>query len=279
VAVARRPLDETLVTRGCALDLEEARSLIASGRVLVGGAPALHAARGVSSAEPVVVLSVDRFVGRGGEKLEAALERFAVDPSGRTALDAGSSTGGFTDCLLQHGAAKVLAVDVGRAQLHGTLLQDPRVVSLERTNIRDLEPDEVRRHLEGQLASIVTVDLSFTSVTTHVRHLVELAMPGADFIVLVKPQFEVDKVTASKGNGVISDPGAWAGALSRCATAMETAGAGIMGAMASPIRGAEGNVEFLLHAVIGRERAGGAALDAVLGRALDDGCALLADSR
>jgi 23S rRNA (cytidine1920-2'-O)/16S rRNA (cytidine1409-2'-O)-methyltransferase len=271
VAAARRPLDQVLVARGSARDLEEARSLIESGRVVVGGAPALHPARRVSSAEPILVLPLARFVGRGGEKLEAALERFAVSVAGRTALDAGSSTGGFTDCLLQQGAVRVLAVDVGRAQLHHRLLQDPRVVSMERTNIRDVDPAAVRQHLDGDLASIVTVDLSFTSLAAHAPHLVALAVPGADLVALVKPQFEVDRATASKGSGVIRDPEAWAGVLARCASALQSAGAGIMGAMASPIRGAEGNVEFLLHARRGIASSSGAGLE----EALAEGIALL----
>jgi 23S rRNA (cytidine1920-2'-O)/16S rRNA (cytidine1409-2'-O)-methyltransferase len=243
----RRPLDQVLVTRGLADDLEVARALIADGRVLVGGAVALHAARGVTAAEPIVVSQPARFVGRGGDKLDAALERFAIDVRGLDALDAGASTGGFTDCLLQRGARRVLAVDVGHDQLHERLWADDRVVVAERTNVRDLTADVVSRALGGP-AAVVTVDLSFTSVTEHVRSLTGLAAAGAELVVLVKPQFEVDRRTASRGRGIVTSPAAWRDVLERAASALEAAGAGIMGAMASPLRGASGNAEFFVWA-------------------------------
>lgn len=248
--MTRRPLDRVLVDRGLAGSLEEARALVAAGRVLVGGAPATTPARAVDRAEPLQVVVPERFVGRGGVKLDGALEAFAVDVTGSRALDVGSSTGGFTDCLLSRGARRVLAVDVGRHQLHERLRTDPRVVSSESTNVRDLEPGVVAAALGGP-PTILVADLSFTSLGAHAGALVGLADDGADLVVLVKPQFEVDRATASRGRGVVTDPDAWRSAIARCASAFESAGAGIMGIVPSQVRGASGNVEFFLHAVVG----------------------------
>jgi 23S rRNA (cytidine1920-2'-O)/16S rRNA (cytidine1409-2'-O)-methyltransferase len=184
-----------------------------------------------------------RFVGRGGEKLDAALARFGVDVEGKRALDAGASTGGFTDCLLQRGASEVVAVDVGYGQLHERLRADGRVVVRERTNVRDLAPGDL-----GELFPLVVADLSFISLRTVAEALVGQADPGADLVLLVKPQFEAGRAEAAKGRGVIRDPGVWKRALRDVSAALAAAGAAIMGAMASPLRGADGNVEFLLHA-------------------------------
>jgi len=246
---------------------------VADGRVLVGGAPALTAARAVARGEPIRVLEPRRFVGRGGDKLDGALELLGVEVRGRTALDVGASTGGFTDCLLSRGARLVLAVDVGRAQLHERLLADPRVRSLEGTNVRDLQPVDVAGFLGGP-AEVVTADLSFTSLTGHLATLVGLGAPDATLVVLVKPQFEVDHATASRGRGVIRDPGDWRAALDRCVSAIRAAGAGIMGVVASPLPGASGNAEFFVHALSGgsaREGDVGAALDDAIGVALARG--------
>jgi 23S rRNA (cytidine1920-2'-O)/16S rRNA (cytidine1409-2'-O)-methyltransferase len=243
VAVRRR-LDAELVRRGLAPSRTAAQELIAAGRVLVAGSVAERAARQVSPAEPVVVTGdPDRFVGRGGEKLDAALDHFGIDVSGRNALDAGASTGGFTDCLLQRGAARVTAVDVGRGQLHERLRADPRVMSKERTNIRNLTPDD----LAWAPFEVVVADLSFISLRTVAAALVGLAAPGADLVVLVKPQFEAGKAEVDRGRGVIRDPAVWADTLIRAIGALEAEGAAMMGAMVSPLRGADGNVEFLAH--------------------------------
>ena len=205
----------------------------------------------VADAEPVELVGPPpRFVSRGGEKLDAALERFGIDVAGRTALDAGSSTGGFTDCLLQRGAARVVAVDVGRGQLDLRLRRDPRVVVMERTNVRHLSPAT----LGDQGFDIVTADLAFVSLRTVASVLVGLAAPGADLVALVKPQFEAGRVEASRGRGVIRDPGVWARAVVGVRDAFAAAGAAMMGLMRSPLLGAEGNVEFLAHF-----RAGGGA--------------------
>lgn len=184
-----------------------------------------------------------RFVSRGGFKLEAALDRFGIDVSGVRVVDVGSSTGGFTDCLLQHGAERVVAIDVGRNQLHEKLRVDPRVQVLEKTDVRAVDVAEI-----GGPARLVVADLSFISVRLVARELLVLTAVPGDLIVLVKPQFEAQKVEADKGRGVIRDPIVWQRTISAAAGALEDAGAAIMEVMVSPIRGGEGNVEFLVHA-------------------------------
>jgi 23S rRNA (cytidine1920-2'-O)/16S rRNA (cytidine1409-2'-O)-methyltransferase len=184
-----------------------------------------------------------RFVSRAGEKLAAALDRFGIDPDGVRALDAGASTGGFTDCLLQRGASQVVAVDVGYGQLHERLRADPRVEVHERRNVRELAAGDL-----GGPFALVVADLSFISLRTVLPNIVALAAPGADLVTLVKPQFEAGREDASRGRGVIRDPAVWRRVLDDVVYAYEARGAAIMGAMVSPITGAEGNVEFLLHA-------------------------------
>ena len=237
----RRRLDAELVRRGLAESRTQARTLIEAGRVRVAGAPAPKASRMVDAGEPVLVDGdPPRYVGRGGEKLEAALDGFGLDPSGLRALDAGASTGGFTDCLLQHGASHVVALDVGHGQLHERLRADPRVTVLERTNLRHVDPAEL-----GAFPAIVA-DLSFISLTAVMERLLQLSAPGAWLVLLVKPQFEAGRQQVSRGRGVITDPEEWRGALARVATEAAARGAGVRGAVPSPLRGAEGNVEFLL---------------------------------
>jgi 23S rRNA (cytidine1920-2'-O)/16S rRNA (cytidine1409-2'-O)-methyltransferase len=184
-----------------------------------------------------------RFVSRGGEKLDAALDRFTIDPVGVRALDAGASTGGFTDCLLQRGAARVVALDVGHGQLHERLRADPRVEVHERRNVRDLAPRDL-----GEPFPLVVADLSFISLRAVLPHLLDQAAPGADLVLLVKPQFEAGRDEASRGRGVIRDPEVWRRVLEEVVVALGGYGAAIMGAMPSPITGADGNVEFLVHA-------------------------------
>ncbi len=213
--------------------------------MVVGGAPAAKPARLVAPGDPIVILGPpSRFVGRGGEKLDAALDRFAIVVAGRRALDAGSSTGGFTDCLLQRGATRVVAVDVGRNQLHERLAADARVERRERTDVRSLEPDDV-----GGRFPLVVADLSFISLRTVADALLSLSEPGADLVLLVKPQFEAGRVEVSRGRGVISDPSVWRGVLDETHAALRAHRAAIMGVMVSPLRGSDGNVEFLLHAL------------------------------
>jgi 23S rRNA (cytidine1920-2'-O)/16S rRNA (cytidine1409-2'-O)-methyltransferase len=232
-------------------------SLIEAGRVLVGGAPAAKASRLVAPDEPVVVLGDEpRYVGRGGEKLEAGLQYFGIDPAGLRVLDVGSSTGGFTDCLLQHGAAFVTALDVGHGQLHPRLRGDARVEVRERTDIRRAELHPAY--------DLVVGDVSFISLRLVAGPMVGALRPGGDAVVLVKPQFEVGKREASRGRGVIRDSALWREALVAAIDAFNHAGAAMMGAMVSPLRGADGNVEFLVHFKLGPPSLTGAAIDAVL---------------
>ncbi len=214
--------------------------------MLVSGSIADKPARLVSPAEPIELMGdPPPFVSRGGEKLRAALDRFGLDPTGWRILDAGASTGGFTDCLLQAGAASVVAVDVGHGQLHPKLRGHPRVVNLERLDIRQVD----RETVGGLPVDMVVADLSFISATRAVPVLTgEVAVPGAPLVVLVKPQFEAGRVEASRGRGVIRDPEIHRRTLGEVATALGDAGAVIMGAMPSPLTGHSGNVEFLLYA-------------------------------
>lgn len=181
---------------------------------------------------------------RGGEKLDAALVTFGVDVAGRRVLDAGASTGGFTDCVLQRGAASVVAVDVGYGQLHQRLRLDTRVEVRERVNVRELVPGDI-----DPPADVVVADLSFISLRTVAAALLACARPGADLVLLVKPQFEAGRAEAARGRGVIRDPVVRADALDAVAVHLQELGATIMGAMVSPLRGADGNVELLLHAI------------------------------
>jgi 23S rRNA (cytidine1920-2'-O)/16S rRNA (cytidine1409-2'-O)-methyltransferase len=236
------------VRRGLAPSRTHAHDIIARGAVLVGGAVADKPARLVAESEPIVVDTAGRrFVSRGGDKLDAALDRFPISVTGRRCLDAGASTGGFTDCLLQRGAASVTAVDVGYGQLHPRLRHDPRVEVRERTNIRTLAEEEDPDRFE-----LVVADLSFISLTVVVPVLAGvLAAPGADLVVLVKPQFEVGQVEASRGRGVVRDPTLRRLALENVASALVSSAATIMGAMASPVLGPAGNAEYLLWARTG----------------------------
>jgi 23S rRNA (cytidine1920-2'-O)/16S rRNA (cytidine1409-2'-O)-methyltransferase len=224
----------------------QAQELIAAGRVTVAGGPALKPARLVRADEPVRLTDPGpRFVSRGGEKLEGALRRFAVPVEGVRALDAGASTGGFTDCLLQHGARSVTAVDVGYGQLHERLRADDRVESHERTNLREVRPGDL-----GPPFDVVVADLSFISLRLVLPNLLALARPGAHLVLLVKPQFEAGRIEAARGRGVIRDPTVWRRVLGDVSAALRAQGAAIMGGMVSPLPGADGNVEFLLHAVL-----------------------------
>jgi 23S rRNA (cytidine1920-2'-O)/16S rRNA (cytidine1409-2'-O)-methyltransferase len=224
----------------------QAAALILEGRVLVGGAVADKPARLVAADEPVEMMGPGaRFVSRGGEKLAAALDRFAIDPTGWRALDAGASTGGFTDCLLQAGAASVVAVDVGHGQLDFGLRHDPRVMTEERLDIRRVTLDTVG----GSPVDLVTADLSFISIVLALPVLTgPVARPGAPLVALVKPQFEAGRAEASRGRGVVRDPEVHRRVLLSVGAALEAAGAAIMGVMPSPITGSAGNIEYLVHA-------------------------------
>ena len=240
--VVRRRLDVELVRRGLMSSQEMAQRAIDERRVLVGGALAERSARQVDAAEPIELVGPPpRFVGRGGEKLDAALERFAIDVSGYTVLDAGASTGGFTDCVLQRGASSVVAVDVGHQQLHERLRADNRVEVHERTNVRTWSADA----LGGRRFDLVVADLSFISLTAVAVPLTCRAV--GPLVVLIKPQFEAGRAEVSRGRGVIRSRESWEASLGHVQAAFACSGAAMIGLMVSPITGAEGNVEFLAH--------------------------------
>ena len=244
---SRRRLDAELVRRGLVASRDRAREAVASGRVTVNGAVAQKAARLVLPGDAVELAGPpDRYVSRGGEKLEGALAAFHLDVSGLGCCDVGASTGGFTDCLLQSGAAGVVAIDVGRAQMHERLVADPRVTAYERTDVRDVDPAAI-----GAPFELTTADVSFISLTSVMDCLAELAAQNAPVVVLVKPQFEVGRQEASRGRGVIRDPELWQVALDRVLESASAANLAPQAAVASPLKGAQGNVEFFLLLVKG----------------------------
>jgi 23S rRNA (cytidine1920-2'-O)/16S rRNA (cytidine1409-2'-O)-methyltransferase len=243
-------LDAELVRRELAASRTEAQEAIAAGLVTVDGAPALKSATQVHAGQAIVVAAPARaYVSRGGEKLAHGLDRFGVDPEGRRCLDAGVSTGGFTDCLLQRGATHVLAYDVGYGQVHERLRQDPRVRVHERTNVRDLTPAV----LPPPLPDLLVADLSFISLAGLLPTLRALIDEGGEAVVLVKPQFEAERADVGKG-GVVRDPVVWARCLRRVADAAGSVGWGAVDVTASPLLGPAGNVEFLVHLAVGPVR-------------------------
>jgi len=212
--------------------------------VPVAGAIADKPARLVAPGDAIELRGVARtYVSRGGDKLAAALDHFDVDVRDRRVLDAGASTGGFTDCVLQRGAREVVAVDVVYGQLHERIRTDPRVVVRDRTNVRTLDADAI-----GGPVDVVVADLSFISLRTVAAALLACAAEEADVIALVKPQFEAGRAEASRGRGVIKDPAIHARVVEEICAAFTEFGANIMGTMESPITGADGNREFLVHA-------------------------------
>lgn len=240
----RRRLDAELVRRGLARSRDQAIELIDAGSVAVAGMPAHKPATQVDIGAPIVVdtdPSVPDFVSRGGHKLAGALGAFPdLAVRGRRCLDAGASTGGFCDTLLREGAAHVTAVDVGYGQLAWKLRTDERVTVLERTNVRDLEPESV-----GEPPCLVVADLSFISLALVLPALVRCAVPEADFVLLVKPQFEVGRERLGAG-GVVRDPGLRAEAVRGAARGARAEGLGVRGLCASPLPGPSGNVEYFL---------------------------------
>jgi len=240
----RRRLDAELVRRELAPSRSAALELIEADRVTVNGAIAAKAARQVAASDAIEVVGPPaRFVGRGADKLEHALDEFGVDCGGLTVLDAGASTGGFTDSVLQRGAAHVFAVDVGHGQLHERLRVDERVTNLERTNIRSVDVD-----LFGEPVDLVVGDLSFISLRLVIPALVGVCKPGAPMVLLVKPQFEAGRQEVSKGRGIITDPAVHERVRGEIETALAAADCTLRGWTTSPITGADGNIEFLVHA-------------------------------
>lgn len=238
----RRRLDAEIVRRGLASDIDGALALIKSRRVLVDGAPTDKPGRLVDPGESIsLVKERSRYVGRGGEKLHGAIGALGLDVTGHHVLDVGASTGGFTDAALQHGAASVVAVDVGRGQLHDRLRRDPRVEIRDRVNVRLVDPVEL-----GEFDSVIG-DLSFISLTRVIDNLIACTRPGGQLVLLVKPQFEVSAQDAGHNRGVIREPHLWTQALERTVSAALGSGAVLQGVCASPIQGADGNVEFFIH--------------------------------
>ncbi|HEY3208981.1 MAG TPA: TlyA family RNA methyltransferase [Actinomycetota bacterium] len=239
----RRRLDVEMVRRGLTASRSEAALAIRLGRVVVSGSPAMKAGTMVRPDEAITMAAAARrYVSRGGEKLEAALDRFGIEVKGLRALDAGASTGGFTDCLLSRGAEHVVTVDVGYGQLDWRLREDPRVTVLERVNVRELEPDSLPYRPD-----VIAADLSFISLRLVIPALVRCAASGALFILLVKPQFEAGKDEVG-GGGVVRDPDVWRRVLADVAEASRREELEVGGAMASPLVGPAGNIEFLMYA-------------------------------
>lgn len=238
----RERLDEALVARGLAESRSQARALVMAGVVRVGGRVVDKPGMPVP-AGPLEVISGGRYVSRGGEKLRGALDRFPLDPRDLACADLGASTGGFTDCLLQAGAARVYAVDVGRGQLHWKLRQDPRVAVIERQNARYLEglPEPV---------ALVVADLSFISLALILPTMRRLLAPEGMAITLVKPQFEAGREAVGKG-GVVRDPATHRAVLRRFIEDARRERFAVLGLIGSPLRGPAGNVEFLAYLRLG----------------------------
>lgn len=257
--MSKTRLDVALVERDLAESREKAQALVMANRVRVDGAPARKPGQPVREDAAIEVLAGPERVGRGGLKLEGALDRFAVDPAGRVAVDVGASTGGFTEVLLARGAVRVYAVDVGRGQLHEKLRADPRVVVLEKVNARELSPAQV-----PEPCGIAVVDVSFISVAKILPALRSVLAPASDAVVLVKPQFEVGRRQVGRG-GLVTDPELHLGALRAVAAeAQDALGYAVRGACPSPITGAEGNREFFLHLAIGAAPLAPPAFDAMM---------------
>lgn len=248
MAARRLRLDAELVRRGLARSREHATELVSAGRVRVGGSRAAKPATQVDLAAPIVVdepAVEDEYVSRGAHKLVGALDAFGVDVTGRRCLDAGASTGGFTDVLLRRGAGHVVAVDVGYGQIAWSLRTDERVTVVERTNVRTLEPEVV-----APAPSLVVADLSFISLTLVLPALVRCVTPEAEHVLMVKPQFEVGREGLGAG-GVVRTAQARAGAVRTVAAAAARLGLGVRGVAASPLPGPSGNVEYFLHLAAG----------------------------
>ncbi len=247
-------LDHLIVERGLAESGAKAQALVLAGLIRAPGLPhTLKPGLAVSPDQPLERVEDLKFVSRGGEKLAGALKEFGVRPEGRFCLDVGASTGGFTDCLLQHGAKKVLAVDVGTRQLHEKLRRDPRVVSLERTHVLKLTRERLEeafsRHLSLATCHdiLVTVDVSFISLEKVLPHLAALAPAGTEFLALVKPQFEAGPKNAPKG--VVRDPKVRRQVLENISRRLPEWGFEKKGEALSPLKGPKGNVEHFLHFV------------------------------
>jgi len=244
MASTRQRLDELLVTRGLANSRSQAKALIMSGRVRHGTERLDKPGKEFAPDIDLIVEQPPRFVSRGGEKLQGFIEKFSVDLRGAHVLDVGASTGGFTDCALQAGAADAVCVDVGRAQLHPKLQADPRVTNLEKINARHLHPGDLPR----PAFDAVVMDLSFISLKSVLPAVWPFVAAGGVLIALVKPQFEAGKAEVDKGRGIIRDVAVQDAVLAdiKAFALAQLAGAALIGTMDSPITGTDGNREFLL---------------------------------
>jgi len=257
-------LDLLLVERGLAESRSLAQRLVMAGQVRVNGERVLRSAANISPDAQLVVEKGPAYVSRGGEKLAAALQAFSLDVRGRTCADVGASTGGFTDCLLQHGASKVYAIDVGHGILDWKLRQDPRVVVMEGTNARLLDrlPEAVQ---------VVTIDVSFISLTVILPVVKDWLLSQGDpsngsVIGLVKPQFEAGRKEVSRGKGVIRDPAVHRQVLSQVLSSAQEMGYAVRGLIRSPLTGPKGNLEFLVWLELNGEKV--AILDDLINEAL-----------
>ncbi len=236
----RRRLDEALVLRGRAESRAQAQRLIRAGRVRVDGQRVDKPSRPVAPESEISVDAPPRFVSRGGEKLEAAMAQFSLDVAGAVCLDVGASTGGFTDCLLQRGAARVIALDVGRGQLHWRLRSDPRVTVLEGVNARALRPEDL-----PERPAFACVDVSFISLRKVLPAVAAAVAPGSPIVTLIKPQFEAGRGEVARG-GVVRDPEVRRRVVDELRRfGVESLGLTWIGAIESPLRGPAGNVEYL----------------------------------
>ena len=246
-------IDKLLVERGLALSRERAQALVLAGRVLVNGQKVEKAGAGAEEGADIRLLGEDLpYVGRGGLKLEAALEHWKIDLHGRTCMDVGASTGGFTDCMLQHGAKEVIAVDTGYGQIAMKLRSDVRVKLLERTNARHLTSAQLAQAGASGDITFIAVDVSFISVTLVLPAVLQSAFAspstaGRELVILVKPQFEVGRENVGKG-GIVKDKAAQQGAVAKALKKVEDLDGRKIEVIDSPILGMEGNREFLLHA-------------------------------
>ena len=239
---SKKRLDVLLVERGLVDSRQKAQAVILAGKVRVGSQRTDKAGAMVPADSVIEITGAElRYAGRGGLKLEGALDDFGINPDGKICLDVGASTGGFTDCLLQRGAARVYAVDVTISQLAWKLQSDPRVVPIEK-NARYLTPGDI-----GERPSLVTADLSFISVAKVLPPLAVLAAPGADFLILVKPQFELERKDVGRG-GIVREPALHQRAIECIRAAAASAGLEVLGVQPSRLAGADGNQEFFLHA-------------------------------
>jgi 23S rRNA (cytidine1920-2'-O)/16S rRNA (cytidine1409-2'-O)-methyltransferase len=245
-AVAKQRLDQALVERGLCESREKAQRAVMAGTVRINERVAQKSSETVRPADGVRLTEPEKYVSRGGLKLEHALRQFQVEVAEQVAVDLGASTGGFTDCLLQHGAARVYAVDVGTGQLAWKLRRDPRVVVMEKTNARDLEP--ARMPPPFAPADLAVIDCSFISLRRILPAAIALVRPSGRILALVKPQFEAGKHEADRGAGVITDPAIHARVLAELLDFVRSTPAlQWLGETASPILGPAGNREFLVH--------------------------------